>query len=82
MSRFPQVIYESKVYKCLQGFEGYPILYGAGTEGDYNYLAIEMLGPSLEDLFNYCNRQFTLKTVLMIADQAVRKSIPSQYYSR
>ena len=40
-----------------------------GIEKEYNMLVMDLLGPSLEDLFNFCGRSLTMKTVLMLVDQ-------------
>ena len=68
-TKFPQLYYEAKLYKVFNGAVGLPKLYHFGTEGDYNVMVIDLLGPSLEDLFEYCRRKFSLKTVLMLAIQ-------------
>ena len=52
---------------------GIPLVKYYGTEGEYVVMVMELLGPSLEDLFNFCHRKFSLKTVLLLADQMVRK---------
>ncbi|KAE8667988.1 Casein kinase I isoform epsilon [Hibiscus syriacus] len=70
-TKHPQLHCESKLYMLLQGGTGIPHLKWFGVEGEYNVMVIDLLGPSLEDLFNYCNRKFSLKTVLMLADQLV-----------
>ncbi len=51
-SKHPQLEYESRVYKYLSGGIGIPFMRWYGREGDYNAMVIDLLGPSLEDLFN------------------------------
>ena len=72
-TKHPQLFLESKLYMSLQNGVGIPQLYWCGTQGNYNVLIIELLGPSLEDLFNYCNRKFSLKTTVMIAEQMISR---------
>jgi hypothetical protein len=49
-----------------------PSLYYVGTDTSmgenkhFHVMVMDLLGPSLEDLFQACKRQFDLKTVLLI----------------
>jgi len=70
-TKHPQLLYESKIYRILHGECGILNVRWYGIEGDYNVMVLDLLGPSLEDLFNYCGRRFQLKTVLMLADQLI-----------
>ncbi len=73
-TKHPQLLYESKVYRILAGGVGVPRVRWFGQhEKHYNVMILDLLGPSLEDLFNYCGRRFTMKTVLMLADQMIAR---------
>ncbi|OLL22934.1 Casein kinase I 1 [Neolecta irregularis DAH-3] len=52
---------------------GIPNVYFFGQEGLHNILVIDLLGPSLEDLFDWCGRRFSTKTVVQVARQMLTR---------
>jgi serine/threonine protein kinase len=72
-TKHPQLLYETKLYKILHDGVGIPKVHWFGVEGEFSVMVMDLLGPSLEDLFNYCKRKFSLKTVLMLADQMIQR---------
>jgi len=71
----PHLVYESKIYKILAGAvgAGIPKLHWYGVAGDFNVMVVDRLGPTLQDLFDKCNHQFSTKTLVMLADQMVNR---------
>ncbi|KAG5363468.1 Casein kinase I-like protein hhp1 [Yarrowia sp. B02] len=72
-SKHPQLEYEARVYKTLAGGTGIPFIRWFGSQNEYNALVMDLLGPSLEDLFNFCERRFSYKTVVLLADQLITR---------
>ncbi|CAO3690447.1 unnamed protein product [Rhizopus stolonifer] len=72
-SEVPQLRDEYKTYKILAGTSGVPSAYYFGHEGLHNVLVIDLLGPSLEDLFDMCSRKLSAKTVAMVAKQMISR---------
>ena len=53
--------------------KGIPQVYYCSNKGDYNIMVMDLLGKSLEDLFNLCDRKLSIKTVVMLAIQMISR---------
>ena len=64
--------YERAIYPMLQGGEGMPTLWATGVEGRWDYLAMDLLGPSLDRLYRKNGKKvMDLRSVCCIAMQVV-----------
>jgi len=70
--KYPQLLFEAKLLKSIPG-TGIPTMNWFGIAGEYNAMVMELLGQNLEDLFNYCGKKFSLKTILMITIQLIER---------
>lgn len=53
--------------------EGIPRAYHYGMLDSHNYLVLDFLGPSLEDVFDACGRRFSVRTTSYLALQMVTR---------
>jgi casein kinase 1 len=69
----PQLLYEARLYRVFQGDPGIPQIFWFGVEGTHNVMVMELLGQSLEELLQSNKGKLHLKTVLLLADQMIRR---------
>ncbi|CAA7261348.1 unnamed protein product [Cyclocybe aegerita] len=66
--------YERYLYPLLQGGAGMPRLYASGVQGDWDYLAIDLLGSSLDSLFRKSGKDtMDLRSVCSVAIQVIMR---------
>lgn len=63
----PTLEYEYHVYQTLAGHESIPNVKTYYRRGRFNYLVMDLLGPSLGDRFQRCNKRFSLRTTVRLA---------------
>lgn len=74
-----QLPHEQRIYQILRGSTslghsvGFPQMLFYGESPTMNILVMQLLGSTLEDVFNYCNKKFSLKTIIMIFDQLISR---------
>ncbi|CDO77160.1 hypothetical protein BN946_scf184657.g35 [Trametes cinnabarina] len=66
--------YERNFYPALQGGVGIPTLWGSGTYGCWDYLAIDLLGASLDSLHRSKKTDvWDLRSVCCVAQQVISR---------
>lgn len=63
--------FEWQVYSTLNGCYGIPLVHYKGRQGDYYILVMDMLGPSLWDVWNSNNQMLSEEMVSCIAVEAI-----------
>jgi len=66
-----QLLHEARLYKELTGTRDVPRIYWSGTEGEYNIMVLELLGPNLYDLFKRQGRKFSMESALKFWEQMI-----------
>ena len=72
-SKLPQLQFEQRFYEKLKSENGFPIIYYYGQCSLYHVLVMQLLDIDLEQAFNLCKRQFSLKTIIYLAIQLISR---------
>ena len=64
---------EIEILRYLRGIPGIPKLYLYIFSKTHNFMLFELLGPNIDELFHFCNKKFSLPTVLSLGLQMLNR---------
>jgi serine/threonine protein kinase len=62
---------EGKIIETMKDSRNFPHLIEQQVHDSFSFIVMNKLGPSISELFNYCNGHFSLKTSLLVFDQMI-----------
>ena len=69
----PSLINEFNILNYLQRGPGIPKIYGYIKSKNYNFMLFQLLGPSLDKLFEISNKKFSLNTIIFFGEQMLSR---------
>jgi len=81
-NQLSQIKQEETILKEMQGTRGFPRFIKSNFLEDYNYIAMQLLGPNINEKFNECHKKFSLQTIVTLGRQMLMrvKSIHNKGY--
>uniref|UniRef100_A0A914YMC1 non-specific serine/threonine protein kinase n=1 Tax=Panagrolaimus superbus TaxID=310955 RepID=A0A914YMC1_9BILA len=72
--KYEYEVYKSALYDdgCVK-IEGFPRVFWFGNQFGHNVLVMELLGPPISSLFNFCERKFGIQTILLLGESMIRR---------
>ena len=64
---------EIELLDYLKGSKGIPKLYMYIFSKNFNFMLFELLGPNIDEIFNFCHKKFSLSTVLSLGLQMLER---------
>jgi len=72
-TKYPQLLDEYAIYRGMSRGVGVPQAIWCGSNSNVHIMVMDLLGDSLETLYNACGRKFSLKTITMLAIQLLHR---------
>ena len=67
------IIKDTTLLQKLKTYEGFPKVYYYGSYKKNKVLAMDLLGPSMDKVFKYCDKKFSIQTVALLGQEMLTR---------